>query len=131
MDEKSHKNILVYDNSYKTLIGVKPLRFRFDKADGFIRVYDGTKYLVLFEGEKYDFIYNRIRYLIGVKCAHNHAKIKVDSYDSLPLEKTFIIHIKSVWNKDQNHNYNNIFLGASHISVFVRNAQCIIMTQTR
>ena len=31
------------------------------------RVYDGTTYLVLFRGEKYDFIYNRIRYLIGVK----------------------------------------------------------------
>ena len=25
--------------------------------DRFIRVYDGTRYLVLFEGEKFDFIY--------------------------------------------------------------------------
>ena len=35
---------------------------RFDKVDAFIRVYDGTKYLVLFRSEKNDFIYNRIRY---------------------------------------------------------------------
>ena len=28
---------------------------------------NGGKYLALFGSEKYDFIYNRIRYLIGVK----------------------------------------------------------------
>ena len=67
---------------------------RFDKIDGFIRVYDGTRYLVLFGSEKYNFIYNIIRYLIGVKSgityviSHNYAKIKVDSYEYLPLEKT-------------------------------------------
>ena len=33
----------------------------FDKVDGFIRVYNGTRYLLLFGGEKCDFIYNRIR----------------------------------------------------------------------
>ena len=52
LDEKSHKNIFVYDMSYKTLISVKNLRIRFDGTDGFIRVYDGTRYLVLFGGEK-------------------------------------------------------------------------------
>ena len=45
---------------------VKSLRIRFDKIDGFLRVYDGTRYLVLFGAEKYDSIYN-IRYLIVVK----------------------------------------------------------------
>ena len=46
------------------------------------------RYPVLFEDEKYDLIYNRIRNLIGVKsgitCAiisHNYANIKVDSYN--------------------------------------------------
>ena len=53
--------------SYKTLIGARPLRNRFNKIDGFIRVYDGTWYLVLFEVEKYDFVYNRSRYVIGVR----------------------------------------------------------------
>ena len=35
--------------------------------DGFVGVYDGNKNLVLFWSEKYDSIYNRIRYHIGVK----------------------------------------------------------------
>ena len=51
LDEKLYDNILVYDISHKTLIGSKPLRIRFDKIDGLIRVYDGTRYLVLFGGE--------------------------------------------------------------------------------
>ena len=42
IDEKSHKNILIYDISYKTLIGSKPLRIRFNKIDGFIGISDGT-----------------------------------------------------------------------------------------
>ena len=49
------------------MICAKPLHIRFDKVDGFIRVYDGTRYLVLFGDEKCGFIYNRIKYLIGVK----------------------------------------------------------------
>ena len=49
------------------MIGTKPLRIMFDKIDGFIRVFDGTRYLVLFGGRNYCFIYSRIRYLIGVK----------------------------------------------------------------
>ena len=92
------------------MVGAKPLRIRFNKIDGFI--YDGTRYLVLFWGKKYDFIYNRIKYLIKVKSvimyviSHNHAKIKVDSNYSLPLEKTstfhdIIIHTKSVWDKSK------------------------------
>ena len=86
LDEKSNTLILGDDMPYKTFIGVKQLRIRFDKTDGFIRVYDGTRYLVLFGGEKYDFIYNRIRYLIGLKSALNYSKIKVYSYEPLLLE---------------------------------------------
>ena len=48
---------------YKTLAGAKSLHIRFDKIDGFIRVYDGTRYLVLFGAGKFHFIYNRIWYL--------------------------------------------------------------------
>ena len=43
---------MIYDVLYKTLIGAKPLSIRFDKAHGFIRIYDGTKYLVLLGPEK-------------------------------------------------------------------------------
>ena len=40
-------------------------------------------------------------------------KFKVDSYNSLPLEKVITFHkviilIKSVWNKDKNNYYCNI-----------------------
>ena len=57
--------------------------------------YDETRYLVLFESEKYDLQqdYSRITYLIEVKSgityviSHNYTKIKTESYDSLALEK--------------------------------------------
>ena len=121
IDEKSHENILINDISYQTLIVPKPLCIRFDKIDGFIRTYGGTRYLVLLGPEKYDAIYNRIRYFISLKSgiahifSHYYAKIRVDSYDSLPLEKILTLHnviilIKSVLNKYQNHYYCKIFL---------------------
>ena len=93
IDEKSCEKIFVSNISYKNLIAAKILRLRFDKIGGLIRVYDGTRYSVLFGSKKYDTIYNRIRCLISVKggftyvISHNYAKIEVDSYDSLPLEK--------------------------------------------
>ena len=98
IDKKSCKNILVYNISNKTLIDDKPLPIRFDKIDGFIGVYDKTRYFSLFGNEKYGFIYSRIRYLIREKSgiiyviSQNYAKTKVDSYDSLPLEKTMTFH---------------------------------------
>ena len=57
-----------------------PLLIRINKTDGLIRVYDETRYLVLFGREKYDSIYNRIRCLVSVKSgityiiSHNYAK---------------------------------------------------------
>ena len=117
---KSYENILVYNISDKTLVGAKPLRIRFDKVDGFISVCGETRYLVLFEREKYGATYNRIRYLISQKSdiifviSHNYARIKVDSYNSLLLEKPLTFHnviilIKSVINKNQNHYYYKTF----------------------
>ena len=105
---------MVYDISYKSLGFIQKIRF--DKVDGFIRVYDGTIHVVLVGPEKYDTIYNRIRYLISKKKVlhmfvfHNYAKIKIDSYDSLHLEKTLNLHnviilIKLVFDKNQNHYY--------------------------
>ena len=85
---------MVCNTSYKTLVGSKPWRIRFDNIDGFIRVYYETRYLVLFAAEKYYSIDNKIRNLIGVKSgltyvfSHNYVKIKVGLYDPLPLEKT-------------------------------------------
>ena len=45
-----------YNILCKGLTNSKTLHIRFDKIDGFIRVYDGTRYLVLFGSEKYDSI---------------------------------------------------------------------------
>ena len=55
---------MICDISYKALIGSKPLRITFDKTDGLIKVYDGTRYLTLFGSENYDANYNRIRYFM-------------------------------------------------------------------
>ena len=74
------------------------MRIRFDKIERFIRIYDGTRYLILFGAEKYDFIYNKIRYLIEVKSgityviSNIYTKTKTDSYNSLSLEKKFTLH---------------------------------------
>ena len=56
IDGKSHENILIYNISYKNLIGSKPLRIRLDKIDRSIRIYDGTRYLTLFGTKNYDAI---------------------------------------------------------------------------
>ena len=48
-------------------MGTKPLRIRFDKIDGFIKIYNGIRYLVLYDYERYNAIYDRIRYLISEK----------------------------------------------------------------
>ena len=80
------------------------MRIRFDKVGEFNKIYDGTRYLVLFGTEQYNAIYNKIRYLTSEKSGitnsitHNFAKIRIDSYNSLSLSLTFhnfIILIKS------------------------------------
>ena len=97
------------------------MRISFDKIDGFFRVYDGTKYLVLFRSEKYELIYDRVKYMIGVKSgityviSHNYPKVNVDSYGSLRQEKTMTFHnviifVKSAFNKDKNNYYFKVFL---------------------
>ena len=52
LDEKLYKekyeNIFIYDISYKTSTGAKPLRIRFDKIDGFIKVHHEIRCLVFF-----------------------------------------------------------------------------------
>ena len=100
----------------------------FDKVNGFIRVYNGIRYLILFGPEKDDAIHNRIRYLISAKSgityviSYNYVRIKVDSYNSLPLEKTLLtfhfvmILITSIFNKDKNNIYYDIFLKNVHIN---------------
>ena len=56
---KNHMKIFWFMTFHKTLIGSKPLCIRFDKIGGFIRFYDGPRYLTLFCSEKYA-IHDRI-----------------------------------------------------------------------
>ena len=87
---------MIYDISYKTLTGSKPMHITFDKIYGFFRIFDGTRHLTLFGSEKYNAIYNRIISLTSLKSSvsyvfsHYCAKIKTDSYDSLPIEKDWL-----------------------------------------
>ena len=109
----------MYDITYKTLIGSKPLCIRFDKKDRIIKIYDGTRYLTLF-GTKNMTIYDRI-YHISTKRSITYifsdysVKIKVDFYDSLSIDKILTLHnviilLKTVLNTDKNHCYYKIFL---------------------
>ena len=94
LDEKLYENISVYDISYKTLTGPKPLCIRLDEIDGFVRVSRSEfRHLVLFDNGLFDKICDKIKYLISEKIGitdsinHNFRKIRIDSYNSVPIEK--------------------------------------------
>ena len=90
----------------------KPLRIRFDKIYGFIKMYDGIRYLVLFNYGLCGKTCDGIEYLISQKSGiadstnHNFRRITVDLYNSLPIEKILTFHNV---NKDKNIK-NIIFL---------------------
>ena len=50
----------MYDISYKSFVGSIPQPIRFHKIDGFIKICDGIRYLVLFGHRWYDEICDRI-----------------------------------------------------------------------
>ena len=62
----------------------KPLRIRFDEMNGFIKIYDVIRYLELFASERYNKIYDRIRYFISKKggitdiISYNFSRIRID-----------------------------------------------------
>ena len=85
---------MIYDISYKTLIGPKPLRIRFDKTYGF-NGYDGTRYLTLFAS---DAIYSRIRYLITRKSSMHMFLLIITQKSKLTLiEKLKRTYRKKKW----------------------------------
>ena len=65
--KEKYNNMLINDLSYKTLADAKPLHIRLDKLDGFTKIHDGIRYLVLFGCSYCDDIYDRIKYLISEK----------------------------------------------------------------
>ena len=88
------------------------MRIRLDKIDGFIKIHDKIKYLVLLDYRVCD----KVKYLTSEKSGitdsinHTFERIRIDSYNSLPIEKIFTFHnviiiIKSVVNKNKNEYY--------------------------
>ena len=78
--------MLVYNILYKLSTGPKPLGISFDKIDGPIRVLDGKmEHLVLFYHELFDKIFDRIKYRLSEKRVVTDRKIRISSYNSLPI----------------------------------------------
>ena len=95
---------------------MKIFQYRFDKTDGFIEIHNKIRYLVLFDYSYCDKTCDKIKYLRSEKSGitdninHNFGKIRIASYDSLPIEKILTFHnviilIKSVVNKNKNEYY--------------------------
>ena len=81
------------------------MRIRFAEIDGFIKIYDAIRYLELLSEKSY----------ITDSINNNFAIIRINPYNSLPIEKILTFHdvimlIKSVVNKNKNNFYYNIFL---------------------
>ena len=96
-------------------MGLKPLRIRFDKINRFIRVRGGEfRNLVLFNHGLFDNFCDNIS---GIADSINPSfgEIRINSYNSLRIEKTLTFHnvvilITSVVNKNKNKCYYYIFL---------------------
>ena len=94
LDKRLYEIISVYNILYKIPTGPKSLRIRFDKIDGFIISLDGEiKHLILFDYRLFNQIFNKVKYLITRKSGitnsitYNLGKIRIDSYNSLPIKK--------------------------------------------
>ena len=79
---------------YKTPKRPKPLRIRFDKIDEFfISLNSKIEHLILFYNGLFDKICDEMKYLISKKSGitnsinHNFGKIRIDSYNSLPIKQ--------------------------------------------
>ena len=111
----------LYKEKDENGIYVKPFRIRINKIDGFIKIYDKIRCLVLFDYSYQDIICDKIKCLISEKndiknsIIYNFREIRIDSYNSLPAEKILNFHnviivFKLVVNKNKNNCYYNIFL---------------------
>ena len=90
LNEKSYKSLLIYNISYKNVMGNKTLHIRFHKIDGFNKIYNEIRYLVLLV---YNEIYDKTKYLMNEKGGitdHinlNFERIRTGSCNSLPTKK--------------------------------------------
>ena len=113
---------ILYNISYKTSTGPKPLRIGFDKIDGVLISHDSKiKHFILFDYELFNKFWDKIKYLISKKSGitnrinHTFWKIRIESYNFFPVKKMLTFHnvikpIKSVVNKNKNKYYYNKYL---------------------
>ena len=77
-------------------MGTKVLHIRFNEIDGFIKIYDGIRYLVSFDHGWFDKICVRIKFLLSEKndiadsINHNFGIIRIDSNSYLPIKKYWL-----------------------------------------
>ena len=134
IDEKSYKNILIYYTGYVTIRDSKYVKIYlntsdliFRKVNGYFEEINRKKYLTLVPTneskeiiKKYEELWNKIRDLIRSKTKksdkydENYKKIKFNSDDKLPLNKTIEIHnvtivVKAVF-YENNKYYPQFFL---------------------
>ena len=128
IDKKSYKNIAIYNISYITIKrncdyeninSVNPLYLIIGHVDGYIEESNGNKYLTFDstdkkknELEKYTKLWDEIKYHIQTinagrsgECEKDYMKIKFNSDDDLPLNKTLRLHmltiiVRSVFEED-------------------------------
>ena len=87
LDKIFYENISVYNISYKTPTGPKPLRIRFHEKDGFIiSLHGNIKHLILFSYGLFNKICDKIKYLISKKVVLQTVLIII-------LERSELIHI--------------------------------------
>ena len=74
------------------------MHIRDNEIHAFIKIQDRIKYLVLFDYCWFNKICDRIQYLMSEENGitdsinHNFSKIRIDSYNTLPIEKILTFH---------------------------------------
>ena len=135
--KKSYKNIGIYHIRYITIKSisdceninsVNPLNLMIGEVDGYIEENNGNKYLTFAFTDKnkkvlqkYTKLWDKIKYHIQTinsgksgKYEKDYMKIKFNSNDDLPLNKTLKLHmltiiVRSVFEEDGNY-YPHVFL---------------------
>ena len=119
LEEKIYRNVLIDDVSYKGFMGSITLRIRLARIDGFIKIYDEIRYLVISGNNWFDeIVLNTLQVeksCIKDNINHNFARISTNSYNRLLTEKILthhnvIILSQSVVNMNENNYYYDIFL---------------------
>ena len=118
IDKKSYKNIGIYNigyitikkiDDYENIYSVNPLHLRIDHANGYIEEKNGNKYLIFDSVDenkevlkKYTDVWNGIKNKIkevrdsGCDYEKDYMKIKFNSEDNLPLNKSLKFHAMTI-----------------------------------